>query len=338
MNSKKLSKSHVNDLIELKNKNKLMNSNYSSPKEKNLEEEKNQMTLDNSSRTKKINNKNPLFYNTGPLNLKKIKLKSLNKENKHRQKLKRFKFTSQLSSLKYYLLYSEPGIGKKTLQNIYEDLDNIDKKIDNYEENEEIKVNNFEKMSRNYENMIENKMIVNIPDFSSKSKNFDGFLGFCGTYEKYNHDMSKIKNLFGTKINLLEKKQIIKNMLKNKELNSNTISNYSQPKRKLKIFFPSINNKNKNINNNTHIFKENKSFDKSKINKNFFNRNNKGINPNNLKGINFHKKYTSTNDDLIFNKIKKLNRQQNNFINKTVNNFDNIIKEHTNKNNAKNFD
>ena len=331
MNSKKLSKSHLNDLIELKKKNKVMNLNNLSPQDKYSEEQKNQMTLDIGIKTKKNNDKNSLFYNSGPLNLKKIKLKSLNKENKQRKKIKRFKFTSQLSSLKYYLLYSEPGIGKKSLQNIYEDLDNIDKKIDNYEENEEIKVNNFEKMSRNYENLIENKMIVNIPDFSSKNKNFDGFLGFCGTYDKYNHDMSKIKNLFGTKINLLEKKQIIKNMFKSNELNSNTLSNYSQPKKKLKLFYPTISNKN---NKTIHILKENKSFDKSKINKNFFNRNNKGINPNNLKKIYFYKKYTSNNDGLIFDKIKKLNKQQNNIINKTVHNFDIIIKEHINKNNA----
>jgi hypothetical protein len=333
MNSKKLSKSHMNDLIEIKNKNKLINLNYLSPQDKYSEEQKNQMTIDAFNKVKKNNNKNSTF--SGPLNLKKIKLKSLNKENKHRQKIKRLKFTSQLSSLKYYLLYSQPGIGKKSLQNIYEDLDNIEKKIDNYEENEEIKINNFEKMSRNYENLIENKMIVNIPDFSSKNKNFDGFLGFCGTYDKYNHDMSKIKNLFGTKINLLEKKQIIKNMLKNNELNSNTINNYYLPKKKLKLFYPSISNKN---NNNTHIFKENKSFDKSKINKNFFNRNNKIINPNNLKGINFSKKYTRTNDEIILNRIKNLNKQQNNIINKTVNNFSNIIKSHTNKNNVKNID
>jgi hypothetical protein len=333
MNSKKLSKSHMNDLIEIKNKNKLINLNYLSPQDKYSEEQKNQMTIDAFNKVKKNNNKNSTF--SGPLNLKKIKLKSLNKENKHRQKIKRLKFTSQLSSLKYYLLYSQPGIGKKSLQNIYEDLDNIEKKIDNYEENEEIKINNFEKMSRNYENLIENKMIVNIPDFSSKNKNFDGFLGFCGTYDKYNHDMSKIKNLFGTKINLLEKKQIIKNMLKNNELNSNTINNYYLPKKKLKLFYPSISNKN---NNNTHIFKENKSFDKSKINKNFFNRNNKGTNPNNLKGINFSKKYTRTNDEIILNRIKNLNKQQNNIINKTVNNFSNIIKSHTNKNNVKNID
>jgi hypothetical protein len=323
----------MNDLIEIKNKNKLINLNYLSPQDKYSEEQKNQMTIDAFNKVKKNNNKNSTF--SGPLNLKKIKLKSLNKENKHRQKIKRLKFTSQLSSLKYYLLYSQPGIGKKSLQNIYEDLDNIEKKIDNYEENEEIKINNFEKMSRNYENLIENKMIVNIPDFSSKNKNFDGFLGFCGTYDKYNHDMSKIKNLFGTKINLLEKKQIIKNMLKNNELNSNTINNYYLPKKKLKLFYPSISNKN---NNNTHIFKENKSFDKSKINKNFFNRNNKIINPNNLKGINFSKKYTRTNDEIILNRIKNLNKQQNNIINKTVNNFSNIIKSHTNKNNVKNID
>lgn len=321
----------MNNLIEQRNKNKPMNLNYISPQDKYLEEQKNQMTLDAIIKTKKNNNKNSMFYNSGPLNLKKIKLKSINKESKYRQKLSRHKYTSQLSSLKYYLLYSQPGIGKKSLQNIYEDLDNIDKKIDNYEENEEIKVNNFEKMSRNYENLIENKMIVNIPDFSSKNKNFDGFLGFCGTYDKYNHDMSKIKNLFGTKINLLEKKQIIKNMFKSNELNSNFICNYSQPKKKLKLFYPSISNKKNN--NKIHIFKENKSFDKTKLNKNFFNRNNKGTNPNNLKGINFYKKYTSFNDNLILNKFNKLNKQQNNIINKTVNNFGNIIKEHINENN-----
>ena len=234
MISKKLSKSHMNDLIELKNKNKTMNLNYFFSKDRNSEEQKVQTTLDSINRTKSNKIKNPLFCN-GPFNLKKIKLKNLSKESKHRQKLRRLKFPSQLSSLKYYLLYSEPGIGKKSLQNIYEDLDNIDKQIDNYEEKEEIKVNKYEKMSRNYENLIENKMIVNIPDFSSNTKYFDGFLGFCGSFDKYNQDMSKIKSLFGTKINLLEKKHIIKNMLKNNELNCNTVSNYSQPKKKMKL-------------------------------------------------------------------------------------------------------
>ena len=133
------------------------------------------------------------------MNPKKIKLNRINKENKYNPK--KPKFNSQLSSLKYYLLYSEPGISKKSPINIYEDLDKIKKQINNFEEKEDNKIKDLEKKTIN-KVKNNNKMIVNIPDYLHQKDNIDNFLGLCGTYEKYNYEFSKIKNLF-----------IIKNML-----------------------------------------------------------------------------------------------------------------------------
>ena len=109
-------------------------------------------------------------------------------------------------------------------------------------------------------------MIINIPDFSSKKENIDSFLGLCGIYEKYNYEFSKIKNIFGTKINLFEKKEIIKNIIKNKELNNKSINNPSHHKNNFKLFFPKIINKKNKYNK----MNKTKSFDKKKfILKNF---------------------------------------------------------------------
>lgn len=264
------------DLLFQKYKNELMNfdkvkKNYLvSLKKFNVSEEKklqifNQGTsLDTINKSK--NNKTLLSshnYNhnrnhnhSNKMNHKKIKLNRLINKNK----IKKPKFNSQLSSLKYYLLYSEPGVGKKSLQSIYEDLDQIQKNIDNFEENEKNKMNDYEKSQKNDENLNENKMVINIPDYASnkvKGANIDNFLGLCGTYQKYNYEFSKIKNLFGTKINLFEKRNIIKDYMKNMKLSNKTTSNSSCPKNKFKTLFPNINNqsmnKYKKINNNKSI-------------------------------------------------------------------------------------
>ena len=265
------------DIIFQKYKNELINfdkikKNYLISLNKfNISEDKkmqyiNQASIDNinTSKTSKTLLSNHSNKNTNPLNLKKIKLHRIIKENKN--KIKKYKFNKQLSSLKYYLLYSEPGVGKKSLQNIYDDLDKIQKKIDNFEENEKNKMNDYEKRNKKNENLIENKMVINIPDYSNQKKNIDNFLKLCGTYEKYNYEFSKIKNLFGTKINLFEKRDIIKNYMDNMKISNKTTSNFSCPKKKLKLFFPKIDNKsiNKSINKYKKI-NTNKSFYKNKI-------------------------------------------------------------------------
>ena len=215
-----------------------------------------------------------------PSNLKKINLNRIIKDNKY--KLKKPKFNSQLSYLKYYLLYSEPGLAKKSLKNIYDDLDKINNKINKYEEKEENKINEFEKRNKIKEEINNNnQMVVNIPDYTNKKGNVKNFLGLCGTYEKYNYEFSKIKNLFGTKINLFEKKDIIKKFIKNNDLNNNkTTSNFSYPKNRFKLFFPQI---GKKIKKNGGI--NSKSFDKKKFRFNILS----------------HK-----NSELIINKSKKI--------------------------------
>ena len=80
-------------------------------------------------------------------------------------------------------------------------MDKIKKQINNFEEKEDNKIKDLEKKTIN-KVKNNNKMIVNIPDYLHQKDNIDNFLGLCGTYEKYNYEFSKIKNLF-----------IIKNML-----------------------------------------------------------------------------------------------------------------------------
>ena len=251
----------------------------SSNKNNISEEKKNQFI--NISSIKNIN-KPQKYHFEKSFNLKKIKLNRIIKDNK--SKLKMPKFNSEISSLKYYLLYSEPGISKKSLENIHDDLDEIQKKINNFDKKEENKINNNDKITKNM-HIDNDKMVVNIPDYNSNKKNIiNSFLGLCGTYEKYNYEFSRIKNLFGTKINLFEKKDIIKNIIKNKELNNKTINNYSIGKKNLKQFFPlfpKINSKNDKIN-------KTKSFDKKKFHPlNAFKKNKTGIlfKVNNLKRI-----------------------------------------------------
>lgn len=280
------------DILFLKYKNELINFDkikknfFLSLNKNNISEEK-KNTLINLSSLNNINNIkkskkrhfNSQNQNSISYNPKKIKLNRIIKENKYM--IKKPKFNSQISSLKYYLLYSEPGVAKKSLENIYDDLDKIDKKIDTFQEKEENKKNEYENRIKNNKQLInDNKMIINIPDYSNKKENLDNFLGLCGTYEKYNYEFSKIKNLFGTKINLFEKRNIIKNIIRNRELSNKTINNYSYPKKKIQLFFPSINNKNKN-----NKINKNKSYDKKKF----------GI-KNNL----------SNNNELFFNNIEEI--------------------------------
>ena len=146
-------------------------------------------------------------------------------------------------------------------------------------------MNYYEKRNENNKNLNDNKMVINIPDYSNKKDNIDSFLGLCGTYEKYNYEFSKIKNLFGTKINLFEKKELIKNIIKNKELNNKTITNFSHPKNNFKLLFPAINNKKYKYNK---IFK-NKSYDKKKFNIKHNLKSNIGIFFNNIDKIKIYK-------------------------------------------------
>ena len=201
---------------ELINYDKIKKNILLSKSKFSLSEEKKNTLIQISSleNIRKKNNDNKF-----PSNLKKINLNRIIKDNKY--KLKKPKFNSQLSYLKYYLLYSEPGLAKKSLKNIYDDLDKINNKINKYEEKEENKINEFEKRNKIKEEINNNnQMVVNIPDYTNKKGNVKNFLGLCGTYEKYNYEFSKIKNLFGTKINLFEKKDIIKKFIKNNDLNN----------------------------------------------------------------------------------------------------------------------
>lgn len=276
------------DTLFHKYKNELMNfdkikKNYlfSHYKENIFEENKNHIINISSKNILKNQNNNKFhkpIKNSISFNHKKINLYRIVKDNKY--KIKKPKFNSQISSLKYYLLYSEPGIAKKSLENIYNDLDTIQKKIDNFEEKEENKINDYEKNVKLNEHTNDNRLIINIPNYSNKKENVDNFLGLCGTYEKYNYEFSKIKNLFGTKINLFEKKNIIKNLIKNKELNNKTINNYSHSKKNFKLLFPEIEIKRIKFNRNN----KNKSYDKKNFNIINNLNNNTGIIYNNLKG------------------------------------------------------
>ena len=296
MNLKIISKKekYSKDTLFQKYKNELMNfdkikKNYLLSLNKNniSEENKNNIIKISSKNILKKSNTNKFhkpIQNSISFNHKKIKL------------YKKPKLGAQISSLKYYLLYSEPGIAKKSLENIYNDLDTIQKKIDNFEEKEENKINDIQKNIKINEHINDNKLIINIPNYSNKEKKVDNFLGLCGTYEKYNYEFSRIKNLFGTKINLFEKKNIIKNMIKNKELNNKTVNNFSYPKKKFKLLFPEISNKKIKFNK----INKNKSYDKKKFYIINNVNNNNGLTFNNLKGI---KKKNSFNKKFALNNI-----------------------------------
>ena len=256
--------------------------------------------------------------NITPLNLKKNYLRRSLKDINEKPK-----FSSELCCLKYYLSFSKPGIGKKTLHNIYEDLDKIQNKITSYEQIEENKSNkvNENNTSRDYIN--EYKKIINTPQFSHRKRYINTFISLCGRNEKYKHEFSKIKNLFGTRSNLFEKREIIKNMIKENDLNNKSINIFSVPNKKIKLYFPSINNKRK----------KNKSFNKNKLKGKSLSKTNFGSNLFNLNMINKMKINTMI-DKLLFNKMKSINSKKNDSLNENkskvdrdLESIDNLVKE-----------
>ena len=256
--------------------------------------------------------------NITPLNLKKNYLRRSLKDINEKPK-----FSSELCCLKYYLSFSKPGIGKKTLHNIYEDLDKIQNKITSYEQIEENKSNkvNEKNASRVYIN--EYKKIINTPQFSHRKRYINTFISLCGRNEKYKHEFSKIKNLFGTRSNLFEKREIIKNMIKENDLNNKSINIFSVPNKKIKLYFPSINNKRK----------KNKSFNKNKLKGKSLSKTNFGSNLFNLNMINKMKINTMI-DKLLFNKMKSINSKKNDSLNENkskldrdLESIDNLVKE-----------
>ena len=256
--------------------------------------------------------------NITPLNLKKNYLRRSLKDINEKPK-----FSSELCCLKYYLSFSKPGIGKKTLHNIYEDLDKIQNKITSYEQIEESKSNkvNEKNASRDYIN--EYKKIINTPQFSHRKRYINTFISLCGRNEKYKHEFSKIKNLFGTRSNLFEKREIIKNMIKENDLNNKSINIFSVPNKKIKLYFPSINNKRK----------KNKSFNKNKLKGKSLSKTNFGSNLFNLNMINKMKINTMI-DKLLFNKMKSINSKKNDSLNENkskvdrdLESIDNLVKE-----------
>jgi hypothetical protein len=256
--------------------------------------------------------------NITPLNLKKNYLRRSLKDINEKPK-----FSSELCCLKYYLSFSKPGIGKKTLHNIYEDLDKIQNKITSYEQIEENKSNkvNEKNASRDYIN--EYKKIINTPQFSHRKRYINTFISLCGRNEKYKHEFSKIKNLFGTRSNLFEKREIIKNMIKENDLNNKSINIFSVPNKKIKLYFPSINNKRK----------KNKSFNKNKLKGKSLSKTNFGSNLFNLNMINKMKINTMI-DKLLFNKMKSINSKKNDSLNENkskldrdLESIDNLVKE-----------
>ena len=256
--------------------------------------------------------------NITPLNLKKNYLRRSLKDINEKPK-----FSSELCCLKYYLSFSKPGIGKKTLHNIYEDLDKIQNKITSYEQIEENKSNkvNEKNASRDYIN--EYKKIINTPQFSHRKRYINTFISLCGRNEKYKHEFSKIKNLFGTRSNLFEKREIIKNMIKENDLNNKSINIFSVPNKKIKLYFPSINNKRK----------KNKSFNKNKLKGKSLSKTNFGSNLFNLNMINKMKINTMI-DKLLFNKMKSINSKKKDIMNENkskvdrdLESIDNLVKE-----------
>jgi hypothetical protein len=264
--------------------------------------------------------------NITPLNLKKNYLRRSLKDINEKPK-----FSSELCCLKYYLSFSKPGIGKKTLHNIYEDLDKIQNKITSYEQIEENKSNKVDEKNASRDYINEYKKIINTPQFSHRKRYINTFISLCGRNEKYKHEFSKIKNLFGTRSNLFEKREIIKNMIKKNELNNKSVNIFSVPKKKIKLYFPSIDNKRK----------KNKSFNRNKIKGKSFSK----TNLINLNMINKIKNNTMI-DKLLFNKMKSINTKKNDIMNENkskidrdLESIDNLVKElYKNNNYEKKFE
>lgn len=320
---------HKNNILFLKYKNEIKNMNKS---KNDYLYYQNQNKNDSNE-----NQKNKAFNNITWVNSIKsfndCNISQLNQQkNDLRRSLKNIdkkpKFSSELCYLKYYLSFSKPGIGKKSLHNIYEDLDKIQNKIKSYEQNEENKINkeNEKNVSRNYIN--EYKRIINTPKFSHRKRYIDTFISLCGKNEKYKEDCSRIKNLFGTRSNLFERKEIIKNMIKKKELNNKTINIFSVPKTKIKLYFPSIDNKRK----------KNKSFNRNRLKGKSFSKANFESNLINLKMIHKIKKNKMI-DKLLFNRMKTINHKKKDIVNKELENLDNLVKElYKNNNYEKKFE
>lgn len=257
-------------------------------------------------------------YNITPLNLKKNDLRRSFKDTNEKPK-----FSSKLCCLKYYLSFSKPGIGKKTLHNIYDDLDKIQNKIESYEQIEKNKSNDINEKNASGDYINEYKRIINTPQFSHRKRYIDTFISLCGRNEKYKHEFSRIKNMFGTRSNLFEKREIIKNMIKKNELNNKSINIFSVPKAKIKLYFPSIDNKRK----------KNKSFNKNKLKGKSLSRTNFESNLINLHKIN-KIKTNAIMDKLLFNKMKSINNKKNDAINeykskvdRDLESIDNLVKE-----------
>ena len=312
-----------NNILFLKYKNEIKNMNKS--KKDYLYFQNQNKIYTNENKKNKASNitwansiKSFKNCNVTPLNLKKNDLRRSLKNITEKPK-----FSSELCYLKYYLSFSKPGIGKKTLHNIYEDLDKIQNKITSYEQIEENKSNkvNEKNASRDYIN--EYKKIINTPQFSHRKRYINTFISLCGRNEKYKHEFSKIKNLFGTRSNLFEKREIIKNMIKENDLNNKSINIFSVPNKKIKLYFPSINNKRK----------KNKSFNKNKLKGKSLSKTNFGSNLFNLNMINKMKINTMI-DKLLFNKMKSINSKKNDSLNENkskvdrdLESIDNLVKE-----------
>lgn len=314
-----------NNILFLKYKNEIKNMNKS--KKDYLFYQNLNKIITNANENQKNKASNIIWANSmksfkncniTPLNLKKNYLRRSLKDINEKPK-----FSSELCCLKYYLSFSKPGIGKKTLHNIYEDLDKIQNKITSYEQIEENKSNkvNEKNASRVYIN--EYKKIINTPQFSHRKRYINTFISLCGRNEKYKHEFSKIKNLFGTRSNLFEKREIIKNMIKENELNNKSINIFSVPNKKIKLYFPSINNKRK----------KNKSFNKNKLKGKSLSKTNFGSNLFNLNMINKMKINTMI-DKLLFNKMKSINSMKNDSLNENkskldrdLESIDNLVKE-----------
>ena len=336
------------DFLFSKYKNHLKKNDNPKPKQlfymKNFNDSKinkiqinNKISYDNSSIT---NNKNLNLSNHSktPLNMKVKNISRIAYLKKLNPKIKKPKFTSQLTSLKYYLLYSKAGIGKKSLQNIYEDLDDIQKKIINYEENEERIIKTYKNLNTSNNQNNENKMVVNNPELSFKKKNLNSFLNLYGHFEK-SQEFSKIRNLFGVRINLFEKREIIKKFMKNKELGNKTASNFNDINKKLKTFFPSIDNKNSKSKNK----KENKSFDSDLFKVDHKSKRNNINNLNDIyriisKNYLIKKKNYTMDNKIFYNRNEKINKKGQYIINKTLENIDNMVKKLYNEENEKNFE
>ena len=310
-----LKQKRKNNILFLKYKNEIKNMNKSK-KDYLYYQNLNKNNTDENQKNKASNitwvNSTKSFknYNITPLNLKKNDLRRSLKSISEKPK-----FSSELCFLKYYLSFSKPGIGKKTLHNIHEHLDKIQNKIESYEQIEEKKTNEIKEKNVDRDYINEYKRIINTPQFSHRKRYIDTFISLYGKNEKYKHEFSRIKNLFGTRSNLFEKRAIIKNLIKKEELNNKTINIFSFPKKKIKLYFPSVDNKGK----------KNKSLFRNKMKRKSFSKTNFKTNLINLNLVNKIK--NTMIDNLLLNNMKSTNNKKKDIVNKDLENIDNLVKE-----------